>query len=120
MQADYSVINAAERFSRLGFSADQDWQTYPDSTYTCPHCREQMSFAMRDFETHCRSQFSNLSANDAQSIAAVSPPQDDKYNSFLDFYCPGCWMPVRVLYLFWVGGRFTHGYDLAYVIERRV
>ncbi|HET9714517.1 MAG TPA: hypothetical protein VFP64_21690 [Pyrinomonadaceae bacterium] len=118
MRADYSVINAVDRLSKVEFSADQDWETYPASTYTCPHCSEQMSFGMRDFEKHRLSQFTNLSLNDAQAIAAASPAPEDKFNSFVDFYCSGCQTPVRILYLAWAGGRFTHGYTLSYVIER--
>ena len=120
MQADYSIIDAADRLSKLEFSADQDWETYPDSIYTCPHCSEHLSFGMRDFEKHQRSKFTNLSTHDAQTIAAASPVAEDKYNSFLDFYCRGCRRPVRILYLSWTGGRYTHGYTLLYVVERRV
>jgi hypothetical protein len=118
MQPNYSIIDAADRLSKLEFSAGQDWETHPDSTYTCPHCNQQMSFGMRDFEKHRLSQFTNLSAEDAQSIGTASPAPDDRFNSFVDFYCRGCRMPVRILYLAWAGGRFTHGYTLSYVIER--
>ena len=118
MQTNYSVVNAADRLSKVEFVADEDWETYPDSTYTCPHCNGQMSFAMRDFQKHQRSQFTNLSANDAQAITAASPAPEQKFNSFVDFYCPGCRVPVRILYLAWAGGRYTHGYTLSYVIER--
>ena len=116
----YSIVDAANRLSKVEFSADQDWDTYPDSTYTCPGCGNQMSFCMRDLKKHQLSQFTNLSDNDAQAVAAASRESEEKFNSFLDFYCQGCQMPVRILYLAWAGGRFTGGYNLSYVIERRV
>ena len=118
MQPNYRIIDAANRLSKLEFSADQDWETYPESTYSCPCCGEQISFALRDLEKHQLSKFTNLLAADAQAVGAASAWAERNFNSFIDFYCVGCRRPVRILYYGWAGGRFTHGYSLLYVIER--
>ena len=119
MDHKYTVADAKERLSKLEFSADEDWQTYPESTYTCPLCSEEISFSMRDFEKHSFSDFSNLSDAERQEMAIVIPERGENYNSFLDFYCPRCHAPVRIYYLTWAGGRYTHGFTLSLVVERR-
>ncbi len=112
-----SIVPAMERLSRLEFQADRDWDTYPSSVYHCPVCGTQTSFAMRDLDRHAHREFTNLSQADARVVAEVVEGSGREYNSFLDFYCPGCRVPVRIYYSSWAGGRWTRGHDLLFIVE---
>ena len=111
------VIAASERLTKLEFEADIDWETYPRSEYTCFRCGEKISFTLRNLDKHAHSTFTNLSPADASAIERIVAGRVGDANSFVDFYCPGCKLPVRIYYQSWGGGRFTHGYIFRFVVE---
>jgi hypothetical protein len=112
------ISDADTRLSKLSFQADEDWESYPRSVYTCPHCGSQTGVTLRDLDRHSFSDFTNLSATDSSAIAHLAAQSGRAFNSFLDFYCPGCRRPVRVCFDSWAGGRYTHGHELVFVVER--
>lgn len=117
-----NVVRADQRLSRCEFREGRDWETYPPTIYTCPHCQHELALVMRDFARHARSTHTNLSASDAAAIAQTLPFGQPLINSFLDFYCPGCRAPVRLYYVAdqLVGSqRGVYGYVIEVVIERR-
>lgn len=109
------VYDAKNRFTKTEFQRDEDWDTYPKSEYTCPDCGETLFFTFQDLEKHSHSEHSNLSTSESAEMTKRFNKSQDEFNSFLDFHCPGCEAPTRVFYLFWAGGRYTHGYTLKYV-----
>jgi hypothetical protein len=113
-----NIIPAEGRLTKLAFQADEDWNTYPLSEYTCASCGEKVGFSLRDLDKHAYSDRTNLSEGDAAAFTAVAAKRLGEANSFLDFYCPGCKAPVRLYYHAWVGGRFTQGHVIKFVIEK--
>lgn len=111
------IVQATERFTKIEFQADQDWDISPQAIYTCPHCHQEIVFNMSHFAEGTFQYFSNLIESDAKQFDEAIQRVDEDHNSFLDFYCPGCKAPIRVYYLAWAGGRFTHGYRLHIVAE---
>jgi hypothetical protein len=114
-------INADKRLTQVSFITGRDWLTHPPSFYTCPMCSTELAFFMRDFARHDRSAFTNLSLTDAEAITNfVQAYSSQVWDSFLDFYCPGCNLPIRIYYLAdeLVGSpRRAYGYSLQFVIE---
>ena len=111
-------ISAADlRLSKTEFEAGKDWETYPRALYGYPNCGETLTFCLRDFDRHSRSDFSNLSDSDARESDRAALASGRKYSSFLDFYCARCKAPVRIYYLAWWGGRYTHGHSIQFVVE---
>ena len=111
------VVPASERLTKLEFEADIDWDTYPRSEYTCPGCGGKISFTLRNLNKHAHSTFTNLSPDDADAIEKTAIGHVGDANSFVDFYCPGCKLPVRIYYRSWAGGRYTHGHIFRFVVE---
>ena len=111
------VTSAAERLTKLEFEADKDYLTYPRSVYQCPHCKETVSFCLCDFDRHSFSDFTNLSEEHAKSVHEAATASKMNFNSFLDFYCSRCKAPVRIYYVAWAGGRYTHGHSVRFVVE---
>lgn len=113
----HSKIDAKERLTKLEFEADSDWNTYPRSEYSCPACAEVISFCIKDFDRHAHSSGTNLNSELAAGVSAFVAGKTDEANSYLDFYCPGCKLPVRIYYQAWAGGRYTHGHTIKFVVE---
>lgn len=111
------IVEASERLQKTAFQADEDWAIYPRARYTCPDCSEQVEFALRDLDKHWHLGHSNLSEQDSHAIESNSAHFSGDANSYLDFYCPGCSQPVRIYYEAWIGGRWTHGHNLLFVVE---
>ena len=110
-------VDAKDRLSKLEFQADDDWESYPRSEYTCPKCREITAFNLKDMDRHSFSTFTNLSPTDAKKADLFIGKHKDDANSFLDFYCPRCKSPVRIYFQSWAGGRYTHGHIFKFIIE---
>lgn len=109
--------NAKHRLSKLEFQADEDWDAYPRSNYTCPRCQKTISFNLKDLDHHSFSSFTNLSSLDQTKVESIVGDNKGDANSFLDFYCPGCKSPVRIYFQSWAGGRYTHGHIIKFIIE---
>jgi hypothetical protein len=91
-----NIIPAEGRLTKLAFQADENWDTYPRSEYTCASCGEKVGFSLRDLDKHAYSDRTNLSEGDAAAFTAVAAKRFGEANSFLDFYCPGCVKPRYV------------------------
>ena len=113
-------VNPQDRLSKLEFEADEDWETYPRSDYTCPKCQEKVSFNLKDLDRHSFSTFTNLSPTDERRAELIVGENKNDANSFLDFYCPGCKSPVRIYFQSWAGGRYTHGHIFKFIIEENI
>jgi hypothetical protein len=119
------IVDAAERLSNRSYTDGEDSNVEWHSIYTCPLCRQQVSFTAEDFEQHSFSEETNLSSEDAEEIGVASQAysmkrfQSINFKSFIDFYCVGCHAGVRIYYDAWGGGRYTHGYYAQFIVEKR-
>lgn len=66
--------------------------------YTCVQCGESISFKTSSFEKHCNLEFSNLRAEDNYIFNQFIKTRNLKDLSFLDFYCPDCDQPTKILF----------------------
>jgi hypothetical protein len=86
--------------------------------YFCPHCRAAAEFRTRHFEQHLACANTNLSEPWNERFVAARPLHAEEWESFLDFECPGCRAPVRIIYRAgpeWAMG--CHGWHLVDVVE---
>lgn len=87
--------------------------------YTCSNCGYKVSIKNKDLEKHSKSNYSNLKLADKSVIEEyLISNQLDKL-SFVDFECPECNQPVRVLFDFYPGGFSGMTYEIKHVIELR-
>jgi DNA-directed RNA polymerase subunit M/transcription elongation factor TFIIS len=85
--------------------------------YCCSNCKYVVSIKNTDFEKHSKSKHSNIQIADRNEIEDyLISNQLDKF-SFLDFECPKCNLPVRILFESYPGGFCGMTYEIKYVIE---
>lgn len=85
--------------------------------YCCSNCSNKISIKNKDLEKHSKSNHSNLKSSDKKEIGDyLSSNGLDKF-SFLDFECPNCNQPVRVLFDYGAGGFIGMTYEIKHVIE---
>jgi DNA-directed RNA polymerase subunit M/transcription elongation factor TFIIS len=85
--------------------------------YCCPNCGYKVSVKNSDLEKHSESQHSNLKDNDRKEIEKFIKSNHLDKLSFIDFECPKCYQPVRILFDFGAGGFFGMTYEIKHVIE---
>ena len=118
------VVPASTRLTKCSFINPQDFEIYPPSIYTCPRCREEISFVMRDLDRHSRLEFSNLSRIDADAIVRAvreftgQMETSFDFHFFIDFYCNGCGSAVRIYYWGNVVEK-SYGYGMTFVVEHQ-
>jgi len=113
-------VNAAERFDEVALSTEiLDGRVSPLHTiYTCPSCREKVSFSRVDFESRGRRETSNLTAEHSAIIAALAQTSGVGADEYLDWYCPKCRLPARAYFRRWAGGRHgDSGVNIITVVE---
>ncbi len=85
--------------------------------YSCSNCGYKVSIKNKDLDKHSKSNHSNLKNADKIVIEKyLISNQLDKF-SFLDFECPECNLPVRILFESYPGGFFGMTYEIKHVIE---
>lgn len=123
-----SLINLELRFNKT-ISEHRKDRLNPDSKpvypldydlpfdYSCSNCGYKVSIKNKDLEKHSKSNYSNLKLADKLEIEEfLISNQLDKF-SFLDFECPKCNMPVRILFVSYPGGFSGMTCELKHVIE---
>jgi predicted RNA-binding Zn-ribbon protein involved in translation (DUF1610 family) len=104
MLGDYQdsvrIVPAAERLDRLEFSDEPEYQEHAVhvGSYLCPRCGYNVEFRARNFRDHETARRSNLDAEWRSRFDAARPINLSRWESFLDFHCPGCNAPVRIIY----------------------
>lgn len=113
------VRNAEDIINKTQFSNYGDWQIYPTADYVCDKCKHSVSINYRNLQKHLKSNFSNLTDVDQQSIHSLLIEISGKERlSFLDFYCPTCNRAVRIYYEYYAGGRHAEeSFLLRYVVD---
>jgi len=85
--------------------------------YKCSKCDYKVSIKNTDLEKHSKELRSNLNEKDKELIENfILKNKLEKY-SFLDFYCPECSKPIRILFESWNSGLIGKEYELKGVIE---
>lgn len=98
--ASVKIVSASERLDRLEFSGKTEYQDHcvHIGSYICPCCASRVDFHARHFLTHEGLKHSNLEDEWRTRFDATRPLNASRWESFLDFHCPGCKAPVRVIY----------------------
>ena len=109
-----------ERLNRLEFSGRTEWLDHAVDVgiYVCPHCSSTLEFKTGDFGRHERTESSNLDAETSGAFSRFRPVDRKRGESYLDFRCPGCGRPARLLYRQtdeWAMG--SHGWRVTDVVE---
>lgn len=88
--------------------------------YRCPRCHAVVQFRTLDFDRHLGSGHSNLPQDAQEEWSRVWPPPGrEPGESFLDFACPGCGMPVWIVFRPWEHAEGGRGYTVTEVVEGR-
>ena len=66
--------------------------------YECDNCNEKISFKTESFKKHCNSEFTNLSINENDHFESFIRANHLTKLSFLDFRCPSCHQPTKILF----------------------
>ena len=66
--------------------------------YTCPHCSRKIRFTTSNFDDAVRWPEGVLSRDHAREFDRTRPVKKKRWEDFLDFYCPGCRNPVRIIF----------------------
>lgn len=117
----FCIINAKERIDTLYFSNYNDSEDYHYGTVTCSNCNEKITFHIGDLRKHMMTESTNLSPEDSNKMNKAFRLANKKdVNSFIDYYCTKCKLPIRLYYLSGIGGRHAEeAYEVKYVIEKR-
>lgn len=66
--------------------------------YECCNCGEKISFKTESFKKHCNSDYSNLASGENEHFDRYINVKRLTNLSFLDFHCPQCQQPTKILY----------------------
>lgn len=89
----------ADRLDRLEFGTRREALDHivEFGAYRCPHCGSAVEFSSRHFGRQAAPQ-TNLTPSWAERFDELRPLNPQQWESFLDFHCPGCRAPVRIVY----------------------
>jgi hypothetical protein len=120
LAAAVRMVPPQERMDRLEFSGHAEHMEHVIhiGTYECPYCHSRVDFSTDHFRKHEGITFSNLKAPWPSNLDKARPLDSKRWESFLDFHCPGCQAPVRVIYEpgpEWAMG--VHGWRVVEILE---
>jgi len=113
------ITNIEKITKKTEFNSYIDYETYPISELTCSNCNEKVSISFKDLKKHQLSDFTNLTEKDSLEFDSyIKKNVSDIPNSFIDYYCPNCKRPIKLLFESWAGGKHgEYGYKLIMLIE---
>jgi predicted RNA-binding Zn-ribbon protein involved in translation (DUF1610 family) len=108
-------VSAGQRLDRTEFRSEVEWLDHVVQVagYRCPHCAAEVEFLRRHFEAAARIAIDSRwrTAFDAARALRVR-------ERGLDFLCPGCAAPARIVYAQMSGDDYkTSDWDLLEVLE---
>ena len=110
-----------ERLDRVEFDPREELR---DSvillgTYRCPACGAAVEFRTGDFRDGMSpDRPSKLDGAEAAAFDAFRPLDSARWESRLDFHCPGCRSPVRLIYEPWEFAMGSYAFTVTGVVER--
>jgi hypothetical protein len=104
---------------KVDFNSHSDYETYPTADINCTECSTITSISLAHLKKHQFSEFSNLSTEDRVLFDEfINAKVKELHNSFLDYYCTSCSIPIRILYKSGAGGQHgEYGFKLKYLIS---
>jgi hypothetical protein len=101
------------------FNSYVDFETHPTADLKCLNCQNKISINFSNLKKHQQSDFTNLSEKGAKKITDyIKEKLTEIPNSFLDYYCPNCGIPTKLLYESWAGGKHgEYGFKLKKIIS---
>jgi rubredoxin len=116
-------VDAQDRFDNVKLDNVVDWPTLTANSmftiYTCPRCNEKIKFQRSDFEkVRKKRNWTNFPPEVARRFDEFASKNGLDMRYFLDWLCPKCGLPARVLIECWAGGRYgDYGFNLHSVLE---
>ena len=94
------IVPARDRMDRVEFSHEQEWRDHAVQmgAYQCPGCSHRVELRASDIERHEYAPTTNLRDPWPRRFDDARPVRGDRWESFLDFNCPGCGAPVRLIF----------------------
>jgi Na+-translocating ferredoxin:NAD+ oxidoreductase RnfC subunit len=101
------------------FNSYVDFETEPTADLKCLNCENIVSINFSNLKKHKLSDFTNLSEQDTEKMTDfIKEKLTEIPNSFLDYYCPNCGIPTKLLYEIWAGGKHgEYGFKLKNLIS---
>ena len=94
------VVDPLERLDRVEFTGEHEWYDHAVQlgAYTCPRCGHSVGLRPSDLHRHDHAPSGNLEAPWPARFDAARADWPGEWESHLDFHCPGCHAPVRLVY----------------------
>ena len=104
--------------TKKSFNSYEDHETFPKAEIKCPNCGDTVGISMKDLKRHENSTFTNLIEKDNKDLTYITVDNSPELpNSYLDYYCPNCKRPIRILYDSFAGGKHGEfGFELKYIV----
>ena len=120
-QKRFNIISYPKPYERF-FPEDEpvkDKHIHERIIFKCNSCNNEIEFTDNDFEKHQKKEISNLNESDKTEIENfIKQKEDFDKLSHLDFYCPNCKLPIRVLFEGGWGGKVgEYGFVIKRIIE---
>jgi predicted RNA-binding Zn-ribbon protein involved in translation (DUF1610 family) len=92
-------VAPSQRMDRLEFGTEREVLDHiiEVGAYRCPHCTTEVAFRSSHFGPR-PSPISQVDAKWARAFDRLRPLDLRAWESFVDFPCPGCKAPVRLVY----------------------
>lgn len=113
-------VQASKRMDQLEFDPRIEYSAHAIHIghYACPMCNAVVEFNTNHFQKHFAQPYSNLAPEIAALMDQFRPCDLHKYESFIDFYCPTCASPVRLIYEGWEFAMGCYGFTVTDIIEK--
>ncbi|MBI4375832.1 MAG: hypothetical protein HY549_05210 [Elusimicrobia bacterium] len=99
MDSSFSETPPDERLDNLIFHPkNQSEGSINVGDYTCDACARKVHFTTNDFLKAFGNSKTRLSTQEHEAACRRRPLRKDKGEAFLDFHCPGCRRPVRLVF----------------------
>ena len=94
------IIPPHERLDRVEFTEQFEWRdrSVQVGDYTCPRCGHRVGLKTADLRRHAFAPTRNLREPWLGLFEAARADRAQEWESHLDFHCPGCDAPVRLVY----------------------
>lgn len=95
-----SIVEPGEKIDRIIFDPRKEHLEHSIhyGFYSCPECHGKTRFQRTDFLEKSKSKISSRDQDWFDLFLQTKKYEANPTDEFLDFYCPGCHSPVRIIY----------------------